>query len=136
MIHYVLDSFAILSLLQKEPGSDQLTTLLRQATEDLVQVRMSLINLGEVFYIITRRWGEEQTRITMAHLEALPIKWVEVDRSRIFAAATIKSRYPISYADAFATALTQEFEATIITGDPEFNSVADLINIEWLPNKR
>lgn len=136
MKQYVLDSFAILSLLQKEPGSDLLIALLRQASEGTVQLSMSLINLGEVFYIIARRWGEEQTRITMANLETLPIEWSEADRSRILAAAALKSNHPISYADAFAAALAQEFEATIVTGDPEFDAVADLIEIEWLPNKR
>ena len=136
MKHYVLDSFAILSLLQKEPGSDPLTALLRQAVESAVQISMSLINLGEVFYIIARRWGEEQTRITIANLETLPIKWVEADRSRILAAAAIKSHYSVSYADAFAATLTQEYEAILITGDPGFDAVADLIKVEWLPNKR
>jgi ribonuclease VapC len=38
----------------------------------------------------------------------------------------------MSYADAFATALAQEFDATILTGDPEFRAVEHLIELHWL----
>lgn len=47
-------------------------------------------------------------------------------------AAKIKGRYPVSYADAFAIATTLELEATLVTGDPEYNAVSTLIEILWL----
>ena len=38
----------------------------------------------------------------------------------------------MSYADAFAIALAQELNATIVTGDPEFRSVEKIVDILWL----
>lgn len=51
------------------------------------------------------------------------------------AAAHVKARYAISYADAFAVVTAQNHQAVLVTGDPEFRPVAkdDLIVVEWLP---
>ncbi|HID86205.1 MAG TPA: hypothetical protein EYP55_02375 [Anaerolineae bacterium] len=45
----------------------------------------------------------------------------------------IKAHHPIAYADAFAVALSQREDATLVTGDPEPRHVESLITIEWLP---
>jgi predicted nucleic acid-binding protein len=41
----------------------------------------------------------------------------------IWHAASLKGRFPISYADAFAAALSQKYNCPLVTGDPEFQSV-------------
>lgn len=40
--------------------------------------------------------------------------------------------YPISYADCFALASALEHSAILVTGDPEFKKVRDLIEILWI----
>lgn len=127
----MLDSFAILALLNNEPGAARVEDLLRQTREGS-RVVMSLINLGEVAYIVERRWGAEKLRAMLAYLEAAALEVMAVDRDQVFAAAHIKARYPLAYADAFAVALTRELEATLLTGDPEFKGVSDFITVEWL----
>ena len=129
---YVLDSFAMLALLQLETGADQVTALLREAKQEMSRVLMSLISLGEVVYIIERRWGETRLRNFLAYVKAAPVEIVPVDQDRVFAAAHIKAHHPISYADAFAVALAQELGATVVTGDPEFRSVEGLVSVQWL----
>ena len=122
----------MLTLLQLEPGADQVTALLREAEQGMSRVLMSLISLGEVVYIIERRWGEARLRSFLAYVNAAPIEVSPVDQDRVFAAAHIKAHHPISYADAFAVALAQELEATVFTGDPEFRSVEGLVPVQWL----
>lgn len=129
---YVLDSFAMMALLQLEPGADQVTALLREAEQETSRVLMSLISLGEVAYIIERRWGEDRLRSFLAYVGAAPIETAPVDQDRVFAAAHVKARHPISYADAFAVALAQELDATVVTGDPEFRAVEGLVAVKWL----
>lgn len=96
---------------------------------------MSLINLGEVAYIVERRWGAEKLRTMLAFLEATALEIIGVDQERVFAAAHVKASYPLAYADAFAVALTRELDATLLTGDPEFKVLTDLIAIEWLADR-
>jgi len=55
-----------------------------------------------------------------------------VNEQRVLAAAHIKAHYPLSYADAFAVALAQELDATVVTGDPEFKTAESLVPVLWL----
>jgi ribonuclease VapC len=130
---YVLDSYAFMALFNDEPGAARVETLLRQAEEGEVILSMSLINLGELAYIIERRRGVHGLGDILAYLKETPVKMVAVSQERIFAAAHIKAQNSLSFADAFAAGLAQELEATLLTGDPEFQSLEDHIIIEWLP---
>lgn len=129
---YILDSFAILALLNDETGAERVAKLLLQAQEKRLSVSMSLINLGEIAYIVERRLGRNNLHTTLAYLESTQIQWIEVTRKRIYQAAHLKAAYPISYADAFAAGLAQEGGDILITGDPEFRVLAAEIQIEWL----
>jgi predicted nucleic acid-binding protein len=55
----------------------------------------------------------------------------------VLAAAHVKARYSVSYADAFAVATAQEYHATVVTGDPEFHPLveAGVLTVEWLPRR-
>ena len=62
---------------------------------------------------------------------------VDVSRSTVLAAAHVKARFPIAYADAFAVAAAHEWGGVLMTGDPEFRPLADagLVSVEWLPQR-
>jgi len=94
---------------------------------------MNDINIGETFYILARERGREGAEYFLnTILPSLPIFPVGNSLHEVIQAATIKSQYSISYADAFAVATAQREEATIITGDPDFKQVRNLVKIEWL----
>ncbi len=131
-LRYVLDSYAILALLKGERGAERVAAVLQEALRGNVQVSMSLINLGEVAYIVERRWNVERARNVLAYLDNAGIEFFEVTRERALAAANLKACYPIAYADAFAAALAQEQSAILVTGDPEFRALASSLIIEWL----
>jgi len=106
--------------------------MLERAAQGEAQLHVSLINLGELAYLTERRRGLSALRQTLAVLERLTIRWVSVDWERVLAAARVKARYPISYADAFAVALAQEIDAPLVTGDPEFHKVEESVQVRWL----
>lgn len=97
------------------------------------KVFMSEINLGEMAYIVGRRWGVENLRIVLAYLDTTSLCFVEPTRARTLNAADLKANHAIAYADAFAAALAQELDAKVVTADPEFKSLAQIIDLEWLP---
>lgn len=132
---YVLDSFALLGFLQNEASADRIEALLNQSQEDKATLYMSLINLGEVAYQIERRQRENKLPDMLSYLDVSPIQFMEASRQRILSAARLKAQYPFSYADAFAAALCEELEATLLTGDPEFRALEQQIKIEWLPRR-
>ena len=130
---YVLDSFALLASFGAEPGGQQVKALLAAARAEQVAVSLSIINYGEVIYITEREQGAFAARRAIAATDQLPITVIAAERGLTFAAAHIKAHHRLSYADAFAVALAQQTQATLVTGDPEFRGVEHLVTIEWLP---
>lgn len=129
---YVLDSFALLALLGKEAGSDLVADLLQQTQSGKIQTQISWVNVGEVAYIVERRWGTGQVYQVLGTLEATKIDIIPVERSLALAAAHIKAEHPLAYADAFAAALAMGEKATLVTGDPEFKPLEKSLPIQWI----
>jgi ribonuclease VapC len=129
---YVLDSYALLAYFQAEPGGLRVKDLLKQAKAGNIRTFLSLINLGEIIYIIRRKLGDDRSMHTLQDVRRLPIQLGEVTMERVLAAAHLKAHYSVSYADAFAIALAQELNATVVTGDPEFKKVESLVSLLWL----
>ncbi len=132
---FVLDSFALLTYLNGEPGEARMVDLLTQARDGKNRLLLCVINLGEILYTVERRRGLTKAQQTQALLESLPIEEVPADRSLVLDAAHIKAKHPISYADAFAAALAERESATVLTGDPEFKTLEGRIKVEWLPGQ-
>jgi ribonuclease VapC len=128
---FVLDSFAVLAYFHAEDGGERVLDLLNDAREAKAELTMSLINVGEVVYLMGRNRGRKIAESTLKDLHDLPINFYEASEERILAAAWIKSSYAISYADSFAVQLAQELKAILVTGDPEFKAVKDL-KVLWL----
>jgi ribonuclease VapC len=102
------------------------------------KVSISLINVGEVFYLIAKRHGAAPAERFPADLAMMPIQALLPDRRLILAAARLKSRYPISYADAFAVETAREQNAILVTGDPEQwrLSKQEPIELLWVGKKQ
>ena len=130
---YILDSFAVLALLEGEPGSEQVARLLRRAEAGEARLLMTWVNVGEVAYIVERRWGREWVCRMLAALEATAVEILPVGRDLALTAASIKAEHPLAYADAFAAALAVSERGMLVTGDPEFERLRDRIRIQWLP---
>lgn len=132
MATYVLDSFAVLAFLQKESGSASVKEILEKARRKGVTVFLSELSLGEVYYILIRALGVADANIALAHIIALPMSIVPVGRDDVLAAAQLKARGNISYADCFVVVLAAHKHATVVTGDREFAAFENLVKILWL----
>jgi len=128
----VLDSYALLAYLQNETAAGQVDDLLVQAATGDMALYVSLINLGEIAYLVERCHGLVQCERALNMVLRFPVTLEEVTLERVKAAAHVKASHPISYTDAFAVALAQELDAAIVTGDPEFRQVESVVRISWL----
>jgi ribonuclease VapC len=132
---FVLDTFALLAYLQDEAGASRVETLLENAGRGKSRVCISLINLGEMLYIVERREGVAKAQDVLALVQQLPLEVLPADEHSVFSAAHIKATHALSYADAFVVACAIQENAVVLTSDPEFESVAPLIAVEWLNDK-
>jgi predicted nucleic acid-binding protein len=124
-----------MAYLNDEPGGKRVQEILALAQQEKVRICFCYINLGELLYLTERHRGLSQAQRVLALIESLPIQLLDATRELILDAAHIKARYAISYADSFVVAAAQQENATILTGDPEFQSTENLAKIEWLDSK-
>ena len=124
---YVLDACALLRLAQAEPGMEKVRDLLYAAQRGECEMLMHQINLGEVIYRIGKVHGWAVAERKRDEISLLPITIVPVADALFWAAVRLKASYPIAYADAFAAALAIDRQAVLLTADPEFSALGDLL---------
>lgn len=129
---FILDSFALLAYLQDEPAAPRVLQALEDGKKSKRRLFVSIINLGEILYIIERRGGISRAQDTLALIRRLPIEILPADEQAVLDAAHIKANYTISYADSFAVAAAQKKGGVVMTGDPEFGGVEEIVKVEWL----
>jgi uncharacterized protein with PIN domain len=115
----VVDSWAILAWLQDEPSATLVEQIFFDAKSGILDLVMSWYNVAEVFYNIAKRKGPDAAEEFLSSMPSLSIRVVLPDVDGIIAAARIKAAHPVPFGDAFAIALAQAEEASVITGDDE-----------------
>jgi predicted nucleic acid-binding protein len=96
---------------------------------------MSEMNLGEVFYLVSKRTGDTaQAESVLQAILRLPIQIVPVAAGMALRAARLKAEHQLSYADCFTALLAIEHKAPILTGDLDFQELAaaGLVSVDWV----
>ena len=126
----VLDSFALLVFLGKEGGYHRVQDLL--SAEDR-PVLMNAVNVGEVFYILSRQRGDRAAEYFLSVvLPGLPIGVIDNSFDNVMEAARLKAKHALSFADCFAAATAIRENAVLVTGDPEFRKLGRVLTVEWI----
>ena len=128
----VLDSWAVLAYLEDESSGQKVADMIGDAHENGIPLLMSVVNAGEVWYILAREVSETEADKGVEGLRQLGIEFIDVDWKLSRQAATYKSKNRMSYADCFAAALAKEHKAELVTGDKEFKQIENEIKINWL----
>lgn len=128
---FVLDTSAILTLIEDEKGADRVDQILR--TE---RVWLPWLVLLEVNYITRQERGEAEADRRYALMKQLPVTilW-SVDEPTLLTAARIKASCHLSLADAVIAAFTMQLNAILLHKDPEFEALAGQLFPEALPYK-
>ena len=130
MANFVLDSYALLAYFRNEAGGEKVEQLLNEAVADKHELYMTCINAGEVYYMAHRKDGADKAALVWKALQQFPVHLTEVDLAFTFKAAGLKATSKLSFADAFAAALTISKKATLITGDHEFDALVGVANFK------
>jgi predicted nucleic acid-binding protein len=131
MKDYVLDANAVIRYfgVGDGQGGAKVRSLFEQAERNQARLSMSVINLGEVLYILLKHIGEQRA---LQYIQALQhaVTMIDADANRTIIAATLKHQHKLGYADSFAAALALESRATLVSADPEFEKVGK--SLKWL----
>ena len=129
---FVLDSWAVLAYLGGEASGQEVADLIAGAHESGIPMCISVINAGEVWYILAREISEAQADQAMTDLRGLGIEVVDADWSLTRIAGSFKARHRMSYADCFAAALAKHRKSDLVTGDKEFKQVEAELSVRWV----
>jgi predicted nucleic acid-binding protein len=134
MKDYVLDANAVIRYFAvgDGQGGDKVRNLFEQAERNQARLSMSVINMGEVFYILLKHIGE-QTALQYVQVLQHAVTMIDANANRTIEAATLKHQYKLGYADSFAAALALESKATLVSADPAFEKVGKALKWMRLP---
>ena len=128
----VLDSWAVIAYMEDENAGDKVAEIIADSHENRIPLKMSIINVGEVWYSVAKQASETEADEAIADLNELGIEFVDVNWALTRTAASYKSKNKMSYADCFAAALTKQEKAELVTGDQEFKQIDHAIKITFL----
>ena len=127
---FVLDTSAVLALIEDEAGADRVEQLLRSA-----ETVLPWPVLMETYYITQRERGQAEADRRYAMLKrAADVIW-ETDEPVLLTAARLRGEHPISFADALIAAYALRHDATLVHRDPEYAALEGTVKLEPLPSK-
>lgn len=128
----VLDSWAVIAYLENEPAAETVADIIADAHDQGASLLMTVVNAGEVWYIVAREASVTDAEASIKQLGDLGIEFIDADWELAKDAGYFKSRNKMSFADCFAAALARQRKAQLATGDPEFKQVEKEITVHWL----
>ncbi len=105
---YVLDTFALMAYLRRERNFQTVRTIIHETLQGKNKAFMSVINLGELYYMQARKSGVISAEQSVKFVKRAGVIIKPVTTERVMNAAKIKSTVSLSYADAFAASLALE----------------------------
>ncbi len=124
---FCLDTSAILTLRDDEPGAERVAMLL-EGPDPCFACFMTRM---EVLYRVWKDEGERSGRLAYEQLQSLPIQWVDQTEPLLLEASRIKALHRLSVADAWIAAAALLSRATLLHKDPEFEAITEL-DQSWL----
>lgn len=132
---YVLDTSALLTLIEDEPGADKVETIMIDAERGSAEVYVSFVSLTEVFYITLRKRDKRAALERISLIRSLAVKIQESSYELNVLAGKLKASHRILLADAYVGALCQYLHAILVHKDPEFEQLSGIITQVRLPYK-
>jgi predicted nucleic acid-binding protein len=128
----VLDSWAVMAYLEDESTAEKVAEIIADAHEEKIPLLMSVVNAGEVWYILAREVSVAEADASVRQLRQLGIEFINADWDLAREAGGFKAKHKMSFADCFAAALAKQRKAHLVTGDQEFKQVEADVIINWL----
>lgn len=126
MTAFVLDTSAILTVLNQEDGLETVIALLDQARAGQATIYLPFIALMELEYLLLRKISVEETEYLLTVVQAWPVQVVESSEEWRRQAAVMKAQSSLSVADAWNASLALWRNAQLVHKDPEYEQVLHL----------
>ncbi|MDA2923462.1 PIN domain-containing protein [Acidobacteria bacterium AH-259-G07] len=139
MPSYVLDTSALLTVLNDEEGADTVLRIVAVKGQKKQSSRNSTVHLPfmalmELHYLLIRKNGQAEAQKVIRMIKVWPVQLNESTRLWREEAARIKATTRLSVADAWICGLARLLDAQLVHKDPEYDTVKNLASLR-LPYK-
>ena len=128
----VLDASALISFFENRAGGEIVENIVSLSFAGKIDLSMSVVNWGEVYYATWRARGRDAAIRMAAEILQFPLQFVNADLELTRSAAELRAKYNLPYADCFAAALSKARKAELVTSDQDFAKVKSEIEIQFL----
>jgi ribonuclease VapC len=136
MTTYLLDTSALLTLRDDEPGADRVAELLTLSSQGSARCMACFMSRMELLYRVWKDEGEAEGRLAYEQCASLPITWLDQNEDMLLRAAAIKAKHAVSIADAWIAASAEMEDATLVHKDPEFTALATKQEVLPMKNRQ
>jgi predicted nucleic acid-binding protein len=128
---FVLDTSALLTLIEDEAGAARVEHVLRQH-----RAVVPWVVLMEVYYVSKQEQGQAEAERRHTLIKQMPaeILW-NADEPTILLAGDLKADQRLSFADSLIAAIARRSGAVLLHKDPEMAALAAQQPVEALPYK-
>ncbi len=128
---YLFDTSALITLLEDEPGADQVAHILNNA-----KVWIPWLALLEMHYITWQEKDEAAADDRYAYVQLMPVTilW-EITEPILLTATRFKANHRLSLGDAIIAAIALQNDFVLLHKDPEFEALSAEIQLQALPYK-
>lgn len=128
---FVLDTSALLTLIEDEAGADRVEDVLRRH-----RAALPWVALMEVYYVTKQERGQAEADRRHTLIKQMPaeVLW-DADEATILLAGDLKAVHRLSFADALVSAIARRHGAVLLHKDPELDALAGEQPLEALPYK-
>ena len=131
----VLDTSALITLIEEEPGAEEVEKIIQETLDGEHQVFISIIAKIELFYISVQEQNLSIAKQRMQLINDLPLNTVDVKDDLIETIGKLKAKHSISFADSCIAGLAKNLNAKLVHKDPEFEYLENQIKLTPLPYK-
>jgi predicted nucleic acid-binding protein len=115
---YVFDACALIALLSKETGYENVEKIIEKSKNKQVRIIMHKVNLLEVYYHVYRIYDEISALNFLSGIKNSPVQLSnEVTDDIVINAGKLKKQYKLSLADAIGLAETIISNGSFVTAD-------------------
>ena len=133
---YIFDACALIALLSKENGYENVEKLIKKAKNEQAKIVMHSLNLYEVYYNICKTYNENSASKFLKEIENSPIQLnAEITKEIMITAGRLKNKYKMSLADSIGLAQTVILNGSFVTADHhelDIVSKNENINFTWI----
>lgn len=122
---YLLDSSAILAYLLNEPEAARVAAMHQQAC-------LPFMALSELYAALWLRFGQAKADAAMAAIRGWQLPWLWPDEQAVLLAGRWRAVHRLGIADSFIAALAFLHDATLVTKDPDFQSLQTELRLRFL----